>query len=115
VIGCDDLPVRGHRKSGVATWKIAFAPGVLGFVVEGLFWAEAAATDSTGLAWPAGYFFLLCLAGAIAAPIGIVTRRRDDAWSWAIVSVCVSFLGLLFAAFFWWSGALINCNGECLG
>jgi hypothetical protein len=107
--------VRGHEESGVATWKIAFAPGIVGFVVEGLFFAEAAVTSSPSLAEPAFYFFLACLAGAIAAPIAIVAMRRDDAWSWAIVSLCVSFLGLLFAFFFLWSGAFINCNGECLG
>src|ERR1700759_1508272 len=112
--GCNYFGVRGHAEKGTWGWLIAVAPGAFVSLFEGLVWAVAAATNSEGPAGAGVYFFAVGLLGAIAAPILIFPTRQRAAWMWAVISLCVSFLGLGPGFLFWWMAALASCVPDCL-
>jgi hypothetical protein len=55
--------------------------------------------------------FVIGLVAAIAAPFVILATRQEGPVSWGIVSLRVSFIGLLIGFFLLWAAALSACTG----
>ena len=52
------------------------------------------------------------LVAGILVPLSMIATRQRDAWSWAIISACITFLGFLVRFFRWLGAATIGCGGR---
>ena len=95
--------------------RIAYFPGLLVFVVQGVLWGLAAATDwSVWLVFGGATMLAGALAAILAFPITIEISR-ENRWAWAVASLCISALGLFFGFIFWIEAARAVCGNSCFG
>ena len=57
---------------------------------------------------------VLGVIAAVIAPVAIFVTRRRDAFLWAIVSVCGSFLAAGVGAYLLFGAAVSACGSNCL-
>ena len=102
--------MRGHEETGDRGWLIAIAPGAFAFVFEALAWIAAALTGSEVPAWLGLCAYGIAIVAGVGAPIALVITRRRDAVMWAVISICVSVLGLFFGFIFYFQAGIVNCH-----
>ena len=107
--------MRGHEENDERVWLIAIAPGAFLVAAEGFAWMMGAIFSSTKPAQLGIPAFGIAILAGVLAPAWIALTRRQNAWMWVVISLCVTLLCLGVGFFLWFFAALVNCNGECLG
>jgi hypothetical protein len=82
-------------------------------VFEGLVWSVVAVTGSKVPVDIGAVALFVAVVAGFFVPISLVAARRRDALIMAVVSLCVSFLGVFFGVLFLFGAAVDHCNG-CL-
>ena len=106
----DDFGVWARGEPEGWGWLVAIAPGVFALVFEGLVWSVVALTDSDAPVDVGGVALFVAVVAGIVVPIALVAARRRDALIMAVVSLCVSFLGVFFGVLFLFGAAVDHCN-----
>jgi hypothetical protein len=94
-------------------WQIAIAPAVFVVVVEGLARIATALFDAHGPVDVGGVALLIGVGAAIVVAIAFPFVRGEGGIAWSLLSVGVSFVGLLIGGFLLWEAALSVCTGAC--
>ena len=97
----------------IRPWQKAIAPGAFVFVAEGLGWAVAAIGRSEAPVTIGGLVLFIGVVAAVLVPIGLVLTGEEDRWTWALVSLACSFLGIFFGFLFLLGAASAGCGGSC--
>jgi hypothetical protein len=105
--------VRESGDGGGNGWLVAIAPGLFALVFEGFMWSLVAVTGSKAPVDVGAAALFVAVVAAVAVPIWMVAARRRYALVMAVVSLCVSFLGVFFGVLFLFGAAVDHCNG-CL-
>jgi hypothetical protein len=84
-------------------------------VVEVAFAIFAAITDSDGPAEVAATALVIGAVAGIAAPFVLFVTRRRDVLMWSVISVCLTFLALVFGVFVFFDSVVAVCGQGCLG
>jgi hypothetical protein len=105
--------VRGREGEGTWGWLIVIAPAVFVVVAEGLARIATALFDARGPVDVGLVAFLVGIIAAVVVAIALPFIREEGGIALSMVSICVSFLGLLIGYFLLFEAGLSVCTGAC--